>query len=340
MKPITTALATCLVALLAAASTPCAFAQKSEPGKKIMLNMGSTSTPDHTFGPAADLFEDMIRKNSSGMLDTKRMFGGVLGSETKQTSMIKDGTLEIGWLSDIGMGTVVPEISFVTLPYLFPSYEDVDKNYFNGWMGETIRQRLSAKGIHVLAWLEVDFRDFTNSKRRISKMDDFKGLKIRVPEAPVYVNFFRELGVLPTPMSITEVSTALQQGTVDGQDNGAILTNTFGFAKFQKFATKTKHSYSGAAIVINKKLWDSLSPDLQKVLQEASVAAGAKQVKENRERVETYWQKMKEGGLQVDDVSPELDAAMRKAALKVWNDKAITSKFGDDVMNRILNAKK
>jgi len=325
-----------LLLFLATFAGECASAEPA----KVMLNMGSTASPVHSYSQAADLFEEMVKKNSNGAIETKRMFGGVLGSETKMTTSVQDGSLEMGWLSDIGMSTVLPEIGFVNLPYLFPTYDDVDKLYLNGWMGEIVKKRLEAKGIHVLAWIENDYRGFTNSRRRILKSEDFKGLKVRVPEMPMFVNFFKELGVLPTPMSITEVATALQQGTVDGQDNGAILTQDFGFSKFQKYATKTKHSYSAGAIMINKKLWDGLSPERKKILQDAATSAGAQQIKANRARVEGNYQLMKADGMQIDDVTPEVHARMKAAALKIWSDKSITQKYGDDVLSRLLGTAK
>lgn len=331
-------LVNCLVLAVAALGASSASAQSS--AGKLVLNMGSTASPVHSYSQAADLFEDMVRKNSGGAIETKRMFGGVLGSETKMTTSVQDGTLEVGWLSDVGMSSVMPEIGFVNLPYLFPTYEDVDANYFNGWMGEVVKRRLAAKGVQVLAWLENDYRGFTNSRRRIVKGEDLKALKVRVPEIPMYVNFFKELGVLPTPMSITEVATALQQGTVDGQDNGAILTHDFGFSKFQKYATKTKHSYSGAAIVINKQLWDSLAPERKKILQDAATAAGNQQIKANRARVDGNYQKMKAEGVLIDEVTPELHSRFKAAAAKIWRDKSITQKYGDDVMTRVLGTSK
>ena len=247
------ALITCIV-FMGTALVGCGGEKKDTPApaeqpKKIVLNMGATSTPEHARYKAADVFMEKVQAGTNGLVECKRMFGGVLGNETKMTQAVQAGTLEIGWISDIGMSTVVPEIAFVNLPYLFPTYEDVDKYYYNGWMGDIVKQRLEAKGFKWLGWIENDYRWLTNSKRPVLKPEDMKGLKIRSVETPMFVNFFKELGVLPTPMGITEVSTALQQGTVDGQDNGAILHMLTALPSSRSILPKpTTHTAAGPSL--------------------------------------------------------------------------------------------
>lgn len=301
----------------------------------IVLNMGASSTPEHSRYKAAEMFVKEVKEASNGTLEPRMHFGGVLGSETQMAQSVQAGTLEMGWISDIGLSTVVPEIGFVNLPYLFPSYEDVDKHYFNGWMGEIVEQRLEEKGFKFLAFLENDYRWLSNSKRPILKPEDIKGLKIRTVEKPMFINFFKALGALPTPMGINEVSTALQQGTIDGQDNGAILTYAYGFAQFQKYLTKTNHSYSGGAIVINKALWESLSPEQQKIIQDAATKAADWQIEKNRQDVSEYIEKMKELGMEISDITPELDTKFREIASQLWNDPENKKLYGEDVINRI-----
>jgi TRAP-type C4-dicarboxylate transport system substrate-binding protein len=184
--------------------------------------------------------------------------------------------------------------------------------------------------------VENDYRWLTNSKRDVLKPEDLKGLKIRTVETPMFIAFFKELGVMPTPMGITEVSTALQQGTVDGQDNGAILTYAYGFYQFQKYLTKTSHSYSGGAIFMNKGLWNSLSAEKKKIIQDAATEAGNWQIAKNHQDVGEYVDKMKKAGVKINEITPELDKKFKEVAWNVLNNKTITSRYGDDVMKRIL----
>jgi tripartite ATP-independent transporter DctP family solute receptor len=306
-------------------------------GKPVRLNMAASSSSEHSRYKAAERFVKDVASASDGNITAIMQFGGVLGSETATCQSVQEGTLEMVWISDVGFSTVVRSCSFVNLPYLFPSYKDVDTNYFNGWMGENVKKNLEHAGFKWLAWLENDYRWFTNNKRPIKHPDDLRGLKIRVTETPMSVNFFKGLGVLPTAMGITEVATALQQGTIDGQDNGSILTYAYGFYEFQKYMTKTNHVYSGGAILMNMDQWKALSSEQQKIIQKAATEAGVWQIEQNRKDVSRYEALMKEKGVEILEVTPEMDAFFKQEAVKVWNDDSIMVPFDKEVTERIRN---
>ena len=243
------------------------------------------------------------------------------------------------WTSDIGVAAVIPSVGFVNLPYLFKDYKDVDARYLNGWMGKQIEAECLKKGIVILAHGENDFRAVTNSKRPIKSGEDFKGLKLRVPEVPIYIAFYKGLGSLPTPMAITEVPTALQQKTVDGQDNGAIITYDFGFHQFQKYMTRANQIYSGSQLLISKKKFDSLTDAQKQIVMTAAKNAGIAQVKMNREMVEGYYKEMAASGVEVIDATPALSKDMAVVAEKVWTDPETVKSFGKDIIDRIVAEK-
>ncbi len=303
--------------------------------KAVRLNMAASSSSEHSRYKAAERFVKEVAEASGGNITAVMQFGGVLGSETATVQAVQEGTLEMVWVSDVGFSTVVRSCAFVNLPYLFPGYEDVDKYYFNGWMGENVKKNLERAGFKWLAWLENDYRWFTNNKHAIKAPKDLQGLKIRTTETPMSVNFFKGLGVLPTAMGITEVATALQQGTIDGQDNGSILTYAYGFYEFQKYMTKTNHVYSGGAILMNMEEWEKLPPEYQEIVQKAATAAGAWQIEQNRKDVARYEGLMVEQGVEILEVTPELDAFFRQEAQKIWNDNAIMAPFDKEVTERI-----
>src|SRR5665648_133274 len=128
----------------------------------ITLNMGATSSVEHSRYKAAERFVEAVDKASDGKIKAVMQFGGVLGSETATTQATQEGTLEMVWVSDIGFSSVVPSTGFVNLPYLFPTYEDVEKNYFNGCMGDIVKEDLETAGFKWLAWLENDYRWMSN----------------------------------------------------------------------------------------------------------------------------------------------------------------------------------
>lgn len=302
-------------------------------GASVTIDMCSTATPQHSFTRIAPQMIEEVEKASGGTIKLTASFGGVHGSERETSEAIQLGNLKMGWISDIGMASVVPEIAYVNLPYLLPSYEAVDKYYFNGFLGEEAQKRLLAKGIRVLSWLDVDFRDLTNSRRAITKEEDIKGLKIRVPEFPMLLSFFKKLGAYPTPMAMTELLTALQQKTVDGQDNGIMVTYVFGLYRIQKYYTPTHHSYCGAGMVINDKFWNTLTPDQQKVLQTSAINTADSQRKMNRADIVEFKKKMENEGVQFSELTPETRAKFTVIASQVWSE--FKGKFGADLMDRI-----
>lgn len=302
----------------------------------VILHVGGTVSPEHSWYLATKVFKDEVERETNGQVQVQIEMGGVHGGERKMVSEVMRGMLTMVWTSDIGLAAVFPSLGFVNLPYLFSGYDDVDNRYLNGWMGDVLEEEALTKGIMILAHGENDFRGLTNSKRPIVSGADFQGLKLRVPEVPIYISFYRNLGALPTPMAITEVPTALQQGTVDGQDNGAIITYDFGLHQFQKYMTKANQIYSGSQLLINKATFDKLSATDRGILVEAAKKAAKFQVDTNRAKVSDYYTKISASGVEVIDATPELVADMKVAARAVWEDPETRNAFGTVVIDRII----
>jgi tripartite ATP-independent transporter DctP family solute receptor len=309
---------------------------KTEP---IKLRIGTTVAPDHSYTVAAQGFKKTVEEKTNGAVTVDYQGAGVMGGERQMVEAVARGDLEMTMTSDIGLAAEYPELGFVNLPYLFESYDDVDKNYRNGWIGEYVTKYVEPKGIIVLATGENDFRGLTNSKRPITKGADLAGLKIRVPEIPMYIDFYKSLGVLPTPMAITELTTALQQKTVDGQDNGAIITYDNGLQDFQKYATKANQIYSAMQMCISKKTWDKLTPDQQKIVKDAAVACCDEQVKLNRENVSDRYAKMEKAGMQVIDATPQLTADFKAIAARMYKDPQYDKAYTKEIMDKVREMK-
>lgn len=305
----------------------------------VTLHVGGTVSPKHSWYKATELFGTEVEKASGGTMKVQIEMGGVHGGERQMVTEAMRGVLDMVWTSDIGVAAVIPSVGFVNLPYLFKDYKDVDARYLNGWMGKQIEAECLKKGIVILAHGENDFRAVTNSKRPIKSGEDFKGLKLRVPEVPIYIAFYKGLGSLPTPMAITEVPTALQQKTVDGQDNGAIITYDFGFHQFQKYMTRANQIYSGSQLLISKKKFDSLNDKQKQIVMTAAKNAGVAQVKMNREMVEGYYKEMAASGVEVIAATDALSRDMAAVAEKVWKEPDTVKAFGQETIDRILAEK-
>ena len=335
MRTSSKAMATMLVAALSFIL----FQSQLFAAEPVTLHVGGTVSPKHSWYKATELFGAEVEKASGGTMKVQIEMGGVHGGERQMVTEAMRGVLDMVWTSDIGVAAVIPSVGFVNLPYLFKDYKDVDARYLNGWMGKQIEAECLKKGIVILAHGENDFRAVTNSKRPIKSGEDFKGLKLRVPEVPIYIAFYKGLGSLPTPMAITEVPTALQQKTVDGQDNGAIITYDFGFHQFQKYMTRANQIYSGSQLLISKKKFDSLTDAQKQIVMTAAKNAGIAQVKMNREMVEGYYKEMAASGVEVIDATPALSKDMAVVAEKVWTDPETVKSFGKDTIDRIVAEK-
>jgi tripartite ATP-independent transporter DctP family solute receptor len=305
----------------------------------ITLRIGTTVAPDHSYSVAAKAFKEEVESKSNGTIKVDYQGAGVLGGERQMVEALVRGDLEMSWTSDIGLAAVFPELGFVNLPYLFKDYADVDANYRNGWVGEYVTKYVDAKGIKVLGIGENDFRGLTNSKRPITKADDLKGLKLRVPEVPMYIDFYKSMGVLPTPMAITELATALQQKTVDGQDNGPIITYDNGLQQFQKYATKANQIYSAMEICMSSKTWAKLTPDQQKIVADASKTAANNQVRINRENVAKRYDAMAKAGMEIIDATPQLTSDFQAVANRMYKDPQYDKAYTKEVMDKVRAAK-
>ena len=304
-------------------------------GAAVTIRIGATPSPTHSYSVVAKTFKQEVESKTNGAVKVTYHGGGVMGGERQMVEAVVRGDLDMAWTSDIGVAAVFPELGFVNLPYLFKNYAEVDAKYRNGWIGQYVIKHLDGKGIKVLANGENDYRGLTNSKRPITKGEDLKGLKLRVPEVPMYIDFYKALGVLPTPMAVTELTTALQQGTVDGQDNGAIVTYDLGMHTFQKYATKANQIYSGMQMCLSKKTWDKLTPEQQKIVMDAAGKAADEQVKLNRENVAKSYAAMAKSGVQVIEATPQLVSDLKAASVKIWNDPKWEKAYTKDVMDRI-----
>ena len=242
------------------------------------------------------------------------------------------GTLDLVVTSTGPVGNFVPEVAIVDIPFLFKDYEHA-RAVLDGPIGQDMLKLFPAKGIEALAWGENGFRHITNSKRPINTPADAKGLKVRTMENQVHMTAFRQLGVLPTPMAFTEVFTALQQGTVDGQENPIPVITSSKFAQVQKYLTLTGHVYSPAMILMAKSTYDGLSADEQKMFKEAAAVA-AKAMRDKVAAVEANGvAELRAAGM---EVITDVDRTKFQEALEPAYAE-YSKKFGKDKIDQIRN---
>ena len=232
-------------------------------------------------GIAIDTFAKEVEKRTAGRYKVQPFYSGSLGGERESIEAVQLGTQELAFSSSGPVPNFVPETKILDIPFLFRDKAHA-RAVLDGPVGQEMLAKFDAKGFKALAWGENGIRHMTNSKRAVNAPEDLKGLKMRTMENPVHVAAYKGLGIVTTPMAFPEVFTALQQGTVDGQENPLSVIMASKFDQVQKHLTLTGHVYSPCIFLMNKVSFDKLSAaDKQSFLDAAKEA-----VKANRTRVD------------------------------------------------------
>ena len=240
----------------------------------------STAQNSHQ-GVAIDTFAKEVEARTRGRYKVQTFYNGALGGERESIEAVQLGTQELAFSSTGPVPNFVPDTKILDVPFLFRDKAHA-RAVLDGPIGQDLLTKFDAKGFKALAWAENGFRHMTNSKRDVKTPEDLKGLKMRTMENPVHIAAYKGLGIITTPMAFPEVFTALQQGTVDGQENPLPVIMSAKFSQVQKHLTLTGHVYSPCIFLMNKAAFDKLAPaDKTAFLEAAKVA-----VKANRDRVD------------------------------------------------------
>jgi tripartite ATP-independent transporter DctP family solute receptor len=245
-----------------------------------MRNSISVAQNSHQ-GEAIDTLSKEVEKRTNGRIKIQNFYSASLGSERESIESVQLGTQELTTTSTGPVPNFVPETRILDVPFLFRDKAHA-RAVLDGPIGQELLATFEPKGMKALAWGENGVRHMTNSKRPVNAPDDLKGLKMRTMENSVHVTAYKSLGIVTTPMAFSEVFTALQQGTVDGQENPLSVIMASNFDQVQKHLTLTGHVYSPAVILMNKGTFDKLSAADKKIFLDAAKEA----VKVNRARVD------------------------------------------------------
>jgi tripartite ATP-independent transporter DctP family solute receptor len=325
IRPLLSALA--LAAVVAALAPAPAVAQTT-------LKMNNSLAQNSHYGVAVETFAREVEKRTGGRYKVQNFYSGALGAERESIEALQVGTLDLTMTSTGPVPNFVPEIAILDIPFLFRDYAHA-RAVLDGPIGQELLQKFPPKGIQALAWGENGFRHMTNNKRPVNVPDDLKGLKMRTMENPVHIQAYKAFGIIPTPMAFTEVFTALQQGTVDGQENPLSVIEAAKLDQVQKNLTLTGHVYSPALILMSKAQWDKLSVADKQAFMDAAKEA----VKANRARIDDDERKavadLRGKGMAVVEV---VDKTKFQAVLgPTYAD--FGKKFGQDNIDRIKNYK-
>ena len=284
---------------------------------EFVLRFGATVQEDSASGISmTDYFKPYVEENSNGRISVEVYLNSVLGGDRQLYESLQMNTVQASFGPTSVLANFEPNYSIVDAPFIF---KDKETAYaaLDGEFGAMLAKNLPNVGMRVLGYGENAFRNISNSARPITTMEDMQGLRIRVMEAHVYIETIRALGGNATPMAFSELYTALQQGTVDGQDNGVVLTYTARLHEVLKYYTFTEHCYAANAYVFSEEFLRSLPDDLLKVLEDGTYYALTHQRRLNTEMEEELIKIIEESGVQVNRLSNEEKARWQEATASV-----------------------
>ncbi|MEI3606470.1 TRAP transporter substrate-binding protein [Pseudogracilibacillus sp. SE30717A] len=282
----------------------------------ITLSFAYELPTDHPWGKGAEEFKKIVEEETNGEITIEIHGAGSLASSGREIQeSVKVGTIDIG-ISSTPMSQMNPYVDIFSLPYIFNDRESAWE-IIDSEIGDQVGDKLEENNIKHLAYWEDGFRQVTNSKHQIKSPKDFKGLRIRVPESDLRIETFKALGASPLPMSWSEVFTALQQGTIDGQENPLSVVDSSSFYDVQEFLTVTNHVYSPATLFINLDKWNSLTKEQQEIIEKASYVGRDLNRELNEEQDKALIKELEEKGMDVhviEDVSE-----FRELTKNVWD---------------------
>jgi tripartite ATP-independent transporter DctP family solute receptor len=266
----------------------------------------------HPLVTGMEKFAELVAAKSGGKMKVNLFPGGVLGSDQANVSALQGGTLDMVVLNSGILASQEKEFGVFDFPFMFATPQEADA-VVDGPFGKMMHKKLEQKGIVGLAFWELGFRDITNSRRPIHKLDDIAGLKLRVIPNAINVDWVKALGANPTPLPFPEVYAALDQKAIDGQENPATVIAANKFYEVQKYLVLSHHQYNPQSLIFSKKVWDTLGANEHKILMEAGVEAGKYQRQVSRDAAGTALDTLKKNGMTVTELAPAELAKFRAA---------------------------
>ncbi len=296
--------------LLAAGSASAQFKDRN-------FRVSNGVSKEHPMGNGLAAMGACTLEKSGGKMKIQAFWDGSLGSDLTSTQSVRTGSIDMVLTSTAPVVSIVPALGVFDLPFLFNTATEADQ-LLDGKVGDWFSAKMPAVGLINLAWWENGFRHTTNSKRPITKVEDFDGVKMRVMQNNVYLDTFKTLGSNAVPMAFTEVYSALETKTVDGQENPFTNIENMKFYEVQKYLTLSKHAYSPTLVLFSKKVWDGLSEQEHTVLKECAVVGRAEQRRANRAMEAKSVDNLRSKGMAVNEISPAETARIREKTKVIY----------------------
>ncbi|MDW7673427.1 MAG: DctP family TRAP transporter solute-binding subunit [Bacillota bacterium] len=309
-----------MLALLVGCSQPADDTNNEpEPAEPVSVNLAVGDPIHSSVGVTAEYFARRVAEETDGRVEVTVFPDGTLfgGDQNAAVSMLEDGSLDAMILSTSVFASFEKKMNAISLPYLFSGYDEF-VGFLEGEPGQELLASFDNQNSKGLALMIRTFRSVTNSRGPIAEPADLEGLKLRVPNNKLWVEFFGPMGADPTPMDFGEVYTSLQLGTIHGQENPVEVPLANKFYEVQDYLSLTNHIADAYALVFNKDLWDSFDAETQEILERVALETAQFKLDSDLAEEEEVIAELEEKGMQVNRLTEEQVAAFQEAALELY----------------------
>lgn len=309
----------------------------SSSGGTIKFTVGSETSDNTNTGKALKKFEESLEERTDGKVDVDLQLNGVIGADVEMIEQVQMGSIQMTLPSSSLFNSYDERLGIWDIPFLFESNQAVQDAY-NGELGEQYDSWMAEQGFECFGIVPTGFRALSNTKHEVSTPEDMEDLKIRVMESDTYVDTFDLLGANTVTMNYSDVYSALQQGTIDGQDNPAEFTVTSGFYELTPYYTKLNHVMSVMPVIGSTEFMEGLDEETRQIITEEIQKMVKELTASFAEAEEGYLQEMEEAGVQITELT---DSERQAFVAKV---QPVQDKFreslGDDLIDLALSFNK
>lgn len=287
--------------------------------EQYVLQFAHVVRPTIAKGRAADYFAELVEERSNGRIKVEVFPDSQLGTDAEITDQMQIGTIQMNAPFTGVLPSYVPQFQLFDLPFLFPD-KKVAYDAMHGPVGDILNQHLLDVGLRSLGYWDGGFKHFTNSIRPIETPKDIEGLAFRVSQSPLLISQFKALGAGGISIAFAELYTALQNGTVDGQENTLDNIYSRGFYEVQDYLTISKHGYLGYVVLISEDFYQSLPADLQQIIEEVVAEVTEWQWELAASEENEYLENLRNSGIHITELTPEQEQAFIEATAIVYDE--------------------
>lgn len=301
--------------------------QSNADGEAKTIILGHPNAETHPMHQSYMQFKELVEEKTNGQIVVEVHHGGTLGGDRELAESVDTGTIQMALNGSMILGNYDPKFRIFDLPFIFDSYEEVDK-IIEGSIGKQLSDVIEGTNIRVLSFPEAGFRDITTGKKEIKTAEDLEGIKIRALETPVHIAGFEALGMSPTSIPFPEVYSSLQSGVIDAQENSNSNTYHSKFYEVQSYLTTPGIFFLLDMTIINEDFYQSLTEEQQQIITESAIEAAKFQRELNREEEDKMREFIADEGVVVNELSDTELEKLKEKAKPVYDQ--FHSEIGED----------